>query len=82
MRAASIPDPRERTALLATPDEQRARVAWLYYAESMTQVQIARLLRISRAKVIALLAAARDSGLVRVRIDFSGGVIDQELRIR
>lgn len=56
-------------AIVAAPPEQIVRAAWLYYAESLTQVQISRLMRISRARVIALLAAARDCGLVRVRID-------------
>lgn len=60
---------RTRTAPAAIPAEQMVRAAWLYYAENLTQAQIARLMRISRGKVIALLAAARDSGLVRVRID-------------
>jgi DNA-binding transcriptional regulator LsrR (DeoR family) len=35
----------------------------------MTQEQIARFMEISRAKVIRLLAAARDSGIVRIRIE-------------
>jgi DNA-binding transcriptional regulator LsrR (DeoR family) len=56
-------------AMVAAAPEPMARAAWLYYAESMTQAQISRLMRISRAKVIGLLAAARDSGLVRIRID-------------
>jgi DNA-binding transcriptional regulator LsrR (DeoR family) len=64
MRARKAP-----AAIVAAPPEQMVRAAWLYYAESMTQLQIARLMRISRAKVIGLLAAARNSGLVRIRID-------------
>ena len=49
--------------------EETARAAWLYYVENMTQAQIARVLRIGRTRVIALLASARDAGVVRVRID-------------
>ena len=64
MRARKAP-----AAIVSAPPEQMVRAAWLYYAESMTQVQIARLMRISRAKVIGLLSAARNSGLVRIRID-------------
>jgi DNA-binding transcriptional regulator LsrR (DeoR family) len=64
MRTRKVPP-----ALVPASPEQMARAAWLYYAESMTQAQISRLMRISRAKVIGLLAAARDSGLVRIRID-------------
>lgn len=57
--------PRESAAL---PD-LRVRAAWLYYVEGMTQEQIARFMEISRAKVIRLLAGARDSGIVRIRIE-------------
>jgi DNA-binding transcriptional regulator LsrR (DeoR family) len=41
----------------------------LYYVEGMTQEQIARFMNISRAKVIRLLASARDNGIVRIRIE-------------
>lgn len=47
----------------------RVRAAWLYYIEDMTQEQIARFMNISRAKVIRLLASARESGIVRIRIE-------------
>ena len=60
------------TAIVTAAPEQLVRAAWLYYAESMTQLQIARLMRISRTKVIGLLAAARNSGLVRIRIEAKG----------
>jgi DNA-binding transcriptional regulator LsrR (DeoR family) len=46
-----------------------ARAACLYYVESLTQAEIARVLGVGRARVIALLAAAREGGVVRVRID-------------
>jgi DNA-binding transcriptional regulator LsrR (DeoR family) len=56
-----------------TPPEEPApssdlgvRAAWLYHIEGLTQEQIARAMKIRRAKVIRLLAAARDSGVVRV----------------
>jgi DNA-binding transcriptional regulator LsrR (DeoR family) len=52
----------------ASPD-LRVRAAWLYYVEDMTQEQIARFMNISRAKVIRLLASARDNGIVRIRIE-------------
>jgi len=64
MRTRELP-----AALVPAFPEQMVRAAWLYYAESMTQAQVSRLMRISRAKVIGLLAMARDSGLVRIRID-------------
>lgn len=49
------------------------RAAWLYHIEGLTQAEIARELKLSRAKVIRLLAAARDTGVVRIRIDARGG---------
>jgi DNA-binding transcriptional regulator LsrR (DeoR family) len=48
------------------------RAAWLYYVEGLTQEQVANAMEISRAKVIRLLAAARESGIVRIRIDSKG----------
>jgi DNA-binding transcriptional regulator LsrR (DeoR family) len=48
------------------------RAAWLYYVEGLTQEQIARAMKVSRAKVIRLLSAARESGIVRIRIDAKG----------
>jgi DNA-binding transcriptional regulator LsrR (DeoR family) len=48
------------------------RAAWLYYVEGLTQEQIARSMKVSRAKVIRLLSAARESGVVRIRIDTKG----------
>jgi DNA-binding transcriptional regulator LsrR (DeoR family) len=45
------------------------RASWLYYMEGQTQEQIARILGINRVRVNRILAAARDSGLVQVRIN-------------
>ena len=47
----------------------QVRAAWLYYVEGLTQLQISRVMDTSRAKVIRLLASARDSGIVRIRIE-------------
>jgi len=55
----------------STPD-LGVRAAWLYYVEELTQAEIAKSLKLSRAKVIRLLAAARDSGIVRVHLDVRG----------
>jgi len=52
-----------------TLPDLRVRAAWLYYVEDMTQEQIARYMHISRAKVIRLLASARETGIVRIRIE-------------
>lgn len=53
----------------ASSPDLRVKAAWLYYVEALTQEQIARFLEVSRAKVIRLLAAARDGGIVRIRIE-------------
>jgi DNA-binding transcriptional regulator LsrR (DeoR family) len=55
----------------AGPPDPMVRAAWLYYVEDLTQAQIARLMHVTRARIIALLAGARDSGLVRVHIEVS-----------
>jgi DNA-binding transcriptional regulator LsrR (DeoR family) len=57
-----------RTEPGAAPD-LKVRVAWLYYVEGLTQEQIARQLDIGRMRVIRILAAARDEGIVRIRIE-------------
>lgn len=61
----------------ATPDvepphDPGVRAAWLYYVEELTQAEVARALGLSRAKVIRLLAAARESGVVRIQLDARG----------
>jgi DNA-binding transcriptional regulator LsrR (DeoR family) len=38
----------------------------------LTQEEVAKVMAVSRAKVIRLLAAARDHGIVRIRIDAKG----------
>lgn len=50
-------------------DQLRTRIAWLYHVEGLTQAQIARRLGQSRVKVLRMLAAAREDGLVQVRIN-------------
>jgi len=60
-------DPGRQSAL-----DLKVRAAWLYYVEGLTQEQTARAMNISRAKVIRLLAAARDGGVVRIRIEARG----------
>ena len=52
------------------PDEQqRTRIAWMYYVEGLTQAQIASRLGTNRIKVNRELALCRDSGLVQIRIN-------------
>lgn len=58
-----------------------ARVAYMYYEQELTQQQIASRLKISRIKVSRLLKQAREAGVVRVQIDFSGFFPDLELAL-
>jgi len=63
-------DDRVRAASAESPlRDLKVRAAWFYYVEGLTQEQIAAELRISRAKVVRLLFAARNEGIVRIRID-------------
>ncbi|MDU0341355.1 sugar-binding transcriptional regulator [Bosea rubneri] len=57
---------RAATELVA---DDKVRAAWLYYVEGLTQEQIAEALGLSRIKVVRILAAARNEGIVRIRID-------------
>jgi DNA-binding transcriptional regulator LsrR (DeoR family) len=42
--------------------------AWLYYADEMTQSEIAKTLNVSRATVVNYLQEARSRGIVSIRI--------------
>lgn len=44
----------------------------LYYKDNLTQQQIAQQLNVSRMKVSRLLQQAKDEGIVRITIDYSG----------
>ena len=48
------------------------RAAWLYYIEGLTQEEVAKAMAVSRAKVIRLLAGARDQGIVHIQIAAKG----------
>ncbi len=49
-------------------DDLRTRAAWLYYMEGMTQDQVAQELGLTRARVLRMLAAARQDGTVQIRV--------------
>ena len=53
---------------IASPDAV-ARAAWHYYVQGLTQQDVALRMGVTRARIIEWLAAARDAGIVRVRID-------------
>lgn len=64
-------------------DELVSKAAWYYYIENMTQQSIAEKLGISRMKVIRLLEAARETGIIQFRISQGNGnqlPIEQKLR--
>ncbi len=55
-----------------------ARSAWLYYAEELTQGQIAEKLGVSRSTVIRLLQRARQVGLVTISLSVSSDIFEIE----
>ena len=68
------------------PDaELKARAAWHYYVEGLTQEKISEALGIGRIKVHRILAAAREEGIVQFRIRESVVdcvVLEQKLKER
>jgi DNA-binding transcriptional regulator LsrR (DeoR family) len=46
----------------------RARVAWLYFMEGMTQDAVAQNLGLTRARVLRMLQTAREDGTVQIRV--------------
>ena len=73
--AKSIPMPRKKRSLGTEPaslSDLQVRAAWLYYVEDLTQLQISRVMKTSRAKVIRLLSGAREAGIVRIAIEAKG----------
>lgn len=51
-----------------TEADLRTRTAWLYYMEGLTQDAVAQILGITRARVLRMLAAAREDGTVQIRV--------------
>jgi DNA-binding transcriptional regulator LsrR (DeoR family) len=49
-------------------EDLKTKVCWLYYMEGMTQDEIAKLLSLSRSRVLRFLANSRQSGLVQIRV--------------
>lgn len=50
-------------------EQLQTRVAWYYYVDNLTQQQIANRLGTSRVRINRLLAAGRESGVVRININ-------------
>lgn len=55
-----------------------ANIAWMYYEKNMTQQRIAEATGINRMKVSRLLQKAKEQGVVRVMIDYTGTNIEIE----
>lgn len=54
------------------------KASWYYYFENMTQQAIADRLSISRIRVIRLLEAARQNGIIQFRLRSDGmGLMEQ-----
>ena len=60
---------RDLNVLPRSSADIKVRAAWLYFVEGLTQEQIARHLNTSRVKIVRMLAAAREEGIVRISID-------------
>ena len=59
--------------------------AWLYYIDQMTQIDVAKVLGVSRASVVNFLQEARDQGLVSIQFDqksISETVISKSLKTK
>ena len=57
---------------------EMARAAWLYYAEELTQSQIADKLNVSRSTVIRMIQRAREIGLVKISIGVPSDTFELE----
>ncbi|MCP4166950.1 MAG: sugar-binding transcriptional regulator [Chloroflexi bacterium] len=63
-------------------DDLLARVAWLYYVESLTHQEIGERLNLPRVKVTRLLKEARDEGIIEFRIAKSTTHLELEGELR
>lgn len=50
-------------------DDAVVWAAWLYYVDQLTQSEVADILNLSRATIVAMLQEARERGIVKIRID-------------
>ena len=69
-------DGEETTTTASMPTEFDDAVmwaAWLYYADQLTQSEIAKKLRVSRATIVNYLQEARERGIVSVSISPKAG---------
>lgn len=58
----------ERVGQGDVSDDLKTKIAWLYYMEGLTQDKISETLGLSRSRVLRILAASRQNGLVQIRV--------------
>lgn len=61
------------TSIPAEFDDAVMWAAWLYYADQLTQNDIAKMLGVSRATIVNYLAQARERGIVSIQISPTAG---------
>ena len=54
---------------------QLTQISFLYYEKNMTQQEISKITGLSRIKVSGLLQKAKDTGIVKITLDYSCWVI-------
>ncbi len=76
---------KEQTPRASEKEATLANVALLYYGEGLTQGDIARRMKVSRATIVNMLREARDMRIVDIRVDgkhLSGSALSTELRAK
>jgi DNA-binding transcriptional regulator LsrR (DeoR family) len=58
-----------------------ANVCYLYYEQNLTQQTIAKQVGLSRIKISRLLQKAKESGIVKISIDYSGSFLELENQV-
>ena len=75
------PTPPQRNS--AEKEALLSNVALLYYGEGLTQGEIAKRMKVSRATIVNMLRESRDLGVVEIRVDgqfLTGSSLARELR--
>ena len=60
---------------------QLTQISFLYYEKNMTQQEISKITGLSRIKVSRLLQKAKDMGIVKITVDYSGSFLEMENKI-
>lgn len=57
-----------RAPAVEATEDLKARIAWLYHMEGLTQDEVAREVGVNRFRVLRILSAARQDGTVQIRV--------------